>query len=201
MVMKCFEYAVALTGGIATGKSTVIALLMQSGFRIIDADKIAHEILDEKSAVIATRFGEAFIVNGKVDRKALGALVFADQEKRKILESFLHPLIYARIKDESAKLDKRAEPYIVDIPLYYEGGRYAIDKVIVVYAKREQQLARLMERDHYSKEEALSRIEAQLDIEEKRINASYVIDNSGNLNQLAFETQKIKDEIIGEYRV
>jgi len=199
--MKCFEYAVALTGGIATGKSTVIALLVQSGFRIIDADKIAHEILDEKSALIATRFGEALIVNGKVDRKALGALVFANQEKRKILESLLHPLIYARIEAESAKLDKRAEPYIVDIPLYYEGGRYAIDKVIVVYAQGEQQLARLMERDGYSKEESLSRIEAQLDIEEKRINASYVIDNSGNLNQLAFETQRVKDEIIGAYRV
>jgi len=199
--MKCFEYAVALTGGIATGKSTVIELFVQSGFRIIDADKIAHEILDEKSAVIATHFGEALVVNGKVDRKALGDLVFSDQEKRKILESLLHPLIFERIKEASAKLDKRAEPYIVDIPLYYEGGRYAIDKVIVVYAQGEQQLARLMERDGYSKKEALSRIEAQLDIEEKRINASYVIDNSGNLNQLEFETQRVKDEIIGAYRV
>ena len=197
--MKCFEYAVALTGGIATGKSTVSRLLKESGFRMIDADEVAHEIINEQAEVIASHFGDSFVVNGQVDRKALGALVFSNPEKRKMLESLLHPLIYDHIKAEAAKLDKRAEPYIVDIPLYYEGGRYAIDKVIVVYAKKAQQLKRLMERDGYSKEEALSRIDAQIDIEDKRDNASHIIDNSGNLKQLAFETQRIKDEIIGEY--
>ena len=201
MVMKCFEYAVALTGGIATGKSTVSKLLKESGFRMIDADEVAHEIINEEAETIAAHFGDNFVVNGKVDRKVLGALVFSDPEKRKVLESILHPLIYERIKAEAGKLDKRAEPYIVDIPLYYEGGRYAIDKVIVVYAKREQQLQRLMERDDYTKEEALSRIDAQIDIEDKRDNASYIIDNSGNMNQLAFETQRVKDEIIGAYRI
>ena len=197
--MKCFEYAVALTGGIATGKSTVSRLLKESGFRMIDADEIAHEIINEQAEIIAAHFGDSFVVNGQVDRKALGALVFSNPEKRKMLEALLHPLIYERIKAEAAKLDKRAEPYIVDIPLYYEGGRYAIDKVIVVYAKKAQQLKRLMERDAYSKGEALSRIDAQIDIEDKRDNASHIIDNSGNLKQLAFETQRIKDEIIGEY--
>jgi len=199
--MKCFEYAVALTGGIATGKSTVSRLLKESGFRMIDADEIAHEIINEQASAIASHFGDKFVVNGKVDRKLLGALVFSDPEKRKVLESLLHPLIYERIKAEAAKLDKRAEPYIVDIPLYYEGGRYAIDKVIVVYAKKEQQLKRLMERDAYSKEDALSRIDAQIDIEDKRDNASHIIDNSGNLKQLAFETQRVKDEIIGAYSI
>ena len=198
--MKCFEYAVVLTGGIATGKSTVISLLSESGFRVIDADKIAHDVLDEQASAVATEFGKDLIVNGKVDRKVLGALVFANQEKRKKLESLLHPLIYERIKAEAAKLDKRAEPYIVDIPLFYEGGRYAVDKVIVVYATKEQQLARLMDRDGYTEEEALSRIEAQIDIEDKRDNASTVIDNSGNLKHLAFETQRVKDEILELYK-
>lgn len=199
--MKCFEYAVALTGGIATGKSTVSRLLRESGFRMIDADEVAHEIINDQAEAIAAHFGDRFVVNGVVDRKALGALVFSNPEKRKVLESLLHPLIYERIKADAAKLDKCAEPYIVDIPLYYEGGRYAIDKVVVVYATKEQQLQRLMERDAYSKEEALSRIDTQIDIEDKRDNASFVIDNSGNLKQLAFETQRVKEEIIGAYSI
>jgi len=194
-----FKYAIALTGGIATGKSTVIDLLTHAGFRVIDADKIAHEILDEESQAVADIFGETFVSDGKVDRKLLGSLVFADQEKRKSLEALLHPLIYNRIVEKAEKLNKRAEPYIVDIPLFYEGGRYAIENVIVVYAKKEQQLERLMQRDRFSKEEALSRIEAQIDIEDKRENATYVIDNSGNLKQLEFETARIKEEILGAY--
>jgi dephospho-CoA kinase len=192
-----FDYAFALTGGIATGKSTVIDLLSQSGFRVIDADKVAHEVLDEEHAKIAEMFGEAFVKEGKVDRKALGPLVFRDQEKRKALESLLHPIIYEKIAETSSKLDKRAEPYIVDIPLFYEGGRYAIENVIVVYAKQNQQLERLMQREGYSEKEALSRISSQIDIEDKRENASYVIDNSGSLQQLAFETERIKNEILG----
>jgi len=190
-----FEYAVALTGGIATGKSTVIKLLERSGFRVIDADKVAHEILDEQHEAIAKLFGSDLVVNGKVDRKALGAMVFSDQAKRKALESLLHPLIYERIRMQAQKLDKRAEPYIVDIPLFYEGGRYAIENVVVVYARKEQQLSRLMLREDYSEAEALSRIDAQIDIEHKRDNATYVIDNSGSIEQ------RVKEEILGAYRI
>jgi len=196
-----FEYAVALTGGIATGKSTVIKLLERSGFRVIDADKVAHEILDEQHEAIAKLFGSDLVVNGKVDRKALGAMVFSDQAKRKALESLLHPLIYERIRMQAQKLDKRAEPYIVDIPLFYEGGRYAIENVVVVYARKEQQLSRLMLREDYSEAEALSRIDAQIDIEHKRDNATYVIDNSGSMEQLEAETQRVKEEILGAYRI
>ena len=194
-----FKYAIALTGGIATGKSTVIDLFRSAGFRVIDADKIAHEILDEEHQAIAEMFGEAFVKAGKVDRKALGAVVFNDAEKRTVLEALLHPLIYKRIAQEAAKLDKRAEPYLVDIPLFYEGGRYAIENIIVVYASKAQQLERLMARDAFSKEEALARIESQICIEDKRDNASYIIDNSGPLNQLVFETERVKDEILGAY--
>lgn len=193
-----FQYAYALTGGIATGKSTVVSLLKQSGFRVIDADRIAHDILDEQHQKIAEMFGESFVDQAKVDRKLLGSVVFSDPVKRKELESLLHPLIYDRIAEASGKLDKRSEPYIVDIPLFYEGGRYAIENVIVVYAKKEQQLERVMQRDTYSREEALARIESQIDIQEKRDNATHVIDNSGNLKQLEFETERIKKEILGD---
>ena len=194
-----FKYAIALTGGIATGKSTVIAFLEHSGFRVIDADKIAHEVLDTEHEAIAAMFGETFVKNGKVDRKALGSVVFPNQKKRKALEALLHPIIYSKISQASEKLDKRAEPYIVDIPLFYEGGRYAIENVIVVYATQEQQLERLMSRDTFSREEALSRIGSQIDIEDKRDNATYVINNSGNLKQLEFETERVKKEILGAY--
>jgi dephospho-CoA kinase len=193
-----FKYAYALTGGIATGKSSVIELLKRSGFRVIDADKVAHEVLDEQHQKISEIFGEHFVNEGKVDRKLLGSMVFSDPQKRKVLESLLHPVIYTKISALSDTLDKRAEPYIVDIPLFYEGGRYAIENVIVVYASQTQQLERLMQRDSYSKEEALARIGSQIDIQEKRDNATHVIDNSGTLKQLEFETERIKNEILGD---
>jgi len=192
-----FKYAIALTGGIATGKSTVVKLFREKGFRVIDADKIAHEVLDAQHREIAEMFSKDFVKEGKVDRKLLGSIVFSDPEKRKALEGLLHPLIYDRIAEASEKLDKRAEPYLVDIPLFYEGGRYAIEKVVVVYARKEQQLERVMQRDGYDKKEALARIESQIDIEEKRENASYVINNSTNLKDLAYETERVKEAILG----
>ncbi len=194
-----FKYAIALTGSISTGKSSAVEILKQSGFHVIDADSVAHQVLDEQYQAIAKEFGEQFIKDGKVDRRSLGSMIFADKEKRKILEELLHPLIYARISEKSTLLDKRAEPYIVDIPLFFEGGRYAIENVIVVYAKKEQQLKRLMQREGYSEEEALSRINAQIDIEEKRKNATYVIDNSGDLKQLQYETERIREKILGDF--
>ena len=194
-----FTYAIALTGSISTGKSTVVALLRQAGFSVIDADRVAHQVLDEQYQAIANIFGEKYVDNGKVDRRALGSMIFSDQEKRKMLESLLHPLIYDRIAEEATHLDRCAEPYIVDIPLFFEGGRYAIENVIVVYAKKEQQLKRLIQREGYSENEALLRIESQIDIEEKRKNATYVIDNSGDLKQIQLETERIREEILGDF--
>jgi dephospho-CoA kinase len=195
-----FQYAVALTGGISTGKSSAVNIFKQNGFHVIDADSIAHEVLNEQQQMIAKEFGEEFVKDGKVDRDALGSIIFTNQEKRKTLEAMLHPIIYKKIAQKATKLDKRAEPYIVDIPLFFEGGRYAIENVIVVYATREQQIQRLMKRENYSKEEALSRIDAQIDIEEKKQNATYVIDNSGNLKQLQYETEQIKEKILGDFQ-
>ncbi len=194
-----FKYAIVLTGSISTGKSSAVDLLKHRGFHVIDADSVAHQVLNEQYQTIAKEFGEQFVKDEKVDRKLLGSMIFADKEKRKILEELLHPLIYARIAEKSMLLDKRAEPYIVDIPLFFEGGRYAIENVIVVYAKKEQQLKRLMQREGYSEEEALLRINAQIDIEEKRKNATYIINNSGDLQQLQYETERIREEILGDF--
>ena len=194
-----FKYAVVLTGGIATGKSTAISLLSLYGFRFIDADKIAHEMLDKNADKIADLFGPEYLREGKVDRGRLGKLIFADKAKREALEALLHPLIYEEIARLSEEQDRFRKPYIVDIPLFFEGDRYPIEKSIVVYAPRQTQLERLVKREGFSEEEALQRIESQMDIEEKRRRATYVIDNSGDLKQLQRECDRVKDQILADF--
>jgi dephospho-CoA kinase len=197
MVMA-FKYAIALTGSIATGKSSTVKLLEDAGFHIIDADKIAHQILDEQYQSIVDLFGETLVSEGKVDRKTLGAIVFSDSNKRKALEALLHPLIYKEIERLSVRQDKLGKPYFIDIPLFFEGGRYPIEKSLVVYTTEEQQLERLMHREGYTKEEALKRIQTQIPVEEKRKLATYVIDNSGTLTQLEKECERVKREILND---
>jgi dephospho-CoA kinase len=191
-----FEYAIALTGGIATGKSSATAILMLYGFRFIDADKIAHKLLDTHYQDIANIFGDKYIINGRVNRKELGKLIFKDISKREELENFLHPLIYNEIEKEAIKQDKFKKPYIIDIPLFFEKQRYPIKNSIVVYASREQQIDRLILRDGFNRDEAMERIDAQIDIEEKRIKASFIIDNSKNLKNLQNECERIKTLIL-----
>jgi len=195
-----YEYAVALTGGIATGKSSATVLLSLYGFRFIDADKIAHSMLDLHHKEIAELFGDSFVVDGKVDRGALGQLVFADSSKRKALENLLHPLIYNEIERLSEEQDKFKKPYIIDIPLFFEGDRYPINKSITTYTPKNKQLERLIKRDGYDDAEALQRIESQLDIEEKRKRATFVIDNSGDLKQLQKECERVKEAILESFR-
>jgi len=194
-----FAYAVALTGGIATGKSSVAHYFKTFGFEIIDADSIAHEILDTQYLAIQDYFGAEVIEGTRVNRKALGAIVFADEEKRKWLETRLHPLIYKVIEEASCLLDRKKKVYLVDIPLFFETKRYTIEKVLLVYTDKETQLARLMQRDSLSKEDALRRMASQMDIEQKRPYASYIIDNTGSKDTLYTACKRVKDEIEGDF--
>ena len=195
-----FDYAVVLTGGIATGKSTVAIVFQGFGFQIIDADKIAHETLENNQDKIIKLFGEAYVVDGKVDRKALGTLIFSNKEEKLRLENLLHPLIYQKIEENAMKLDREKKPYLVDIPLFFENSRYPIKKSIVVYVPKKLQLQRLMERDGSSKEEALQRINSQLPIDEKKQRATYLIDNQKDLKALQQECDRVKDRIILKYK-
>ena len=195
-----FDYAVVLTGGIATGKSTVAKIFKEFGFEIIDADKIAHKTLDKNQAKIIELFGEEYVLNDKVDRKALGRLIFSNKEEKLKLENLLHPLIFSEIEAQSKKLDRKKEPYLVDIPLFFESSRYPIEKSIVVYVPKALQLQRLMNRDGTTKEEALQRINAQLPIDEKKQRATYLIDNQKDLKALQQECVRVKDRIILEYK-
>jgi len=195
-----FKYAIVLTGGIATGKSSVANIFKKFGFYIIDADKIAHKILDSSYAAIGELFGIEYIKNQKVDRKALGRLIFSNSIAKKKLEELLHPLIYKEIERLSIEQDSYKKSYIIDIPLFFETNRYPIEKNIVVYTPAPIQLERLCCRDNCSIAEAKQRINSQIDIEEKKDKAIYLIDNSQDLNSLQQECDKVKSQIQYDFK-
>ncbi len=189
---KDFKYAIALTGGIATGKSTVASLFMLHGFLTIDADKIAHKLLDKNTIAISNIFGDKYIDNGKVVRKELGNLIFNNVEEKKKLEDFLHPLIKQEIINEALVFEEQKKPYMIDIPLFFENMNYDIVNSVVIYIPKQLQLERLIKRDKCSKEDALSRINNQMDIEEKKARATFVIDNTKDLINLQNEVERVK---------
>lgn len=194
-----FSYAIALTGGIATGKSTVASLLALNGMRVIDADTISHDILDASYEWVKENFGDEFVDGTKVNRAKLGQLVFSNSEAKKKLEAFLHPKIRAEIEQRSIKQDRFKFPYLIDIPLFFENGAYDIKESVVVYVPKDIQLERFMKRNGYSKEESLRRIESQMDIEEKRKRATWIIDNSKDLKHLQRECEEFVEKIKAKY--
>jgi dephospho-CoA kinase len=182
---------VALTGGIATGKSTCLRRFAELGARTIDADVIAREVVlpgRPALAAIVSRFGTGILgPDGTVDRSALGRVVFHDAEARADLERIIHPEVFAAIErwfEELVAHTPESTPIvaIADIPLLYETDQaHRFDWVIVSACDRPQQLERLMARNGLSREEAQTRIDAQLSIDEKRARADLVVDTSGTM--------------------
>ena len=176
---------VGLTGGIASGKSTVARVFAELGAHVIDADAVARDLVPPGSpalAQIAALFGtEVLRPDGSLDRAALGALVFADDRKRLALEGILHPPILAEIDRRIGELERSgpAGMVVVDAALILELGLQArYDAVVVVWATPEQQERRLVGRDGISAEEAHLRIAAQMPLAQKRQRADFVVDNS-----------------------
>ncbi|WP_122872983.1 dephospho-CoA kinase [Campylobacter showae] len=191
-----FKHAVVITGSIGSGKSTVCELLRERGFKIIDADSIAHEQLNLCAREVAAELGDEILSGGKIDRKKLGALAFKDAEKLKILEQILHPKIRLEILSRAARLESAGRTYFVDIPLFFEGKRYEFfDKVAVVYAPKDTLIARVMKRNGLDRAAAKHRVELQIDIEQKRAVADFVIDNSGDLENLRDETRSFLEKL------
>lgn len=181
---------IGLTGGIATGKSSVSAYLASKGALLIDADVIAREVMEPGHPVLAAavqRFGQAILhEDGTLDRKKLGSIVFQHPEERKALEAITHPAIRKEMRERAAAYElKHPDKLVVsDIPLLYESGlEDGFTEIMVVYVPRAVQLERLMNRDQMSKADAEARIAAQMDIERKRERADIVIDNSGSWSQ------------------
>lgn len=190
-----YKYGYVLTGSIGTGKSTVASLLKLHGFEIIDADVIAHQLLDANYSKIGELFGQDVIKDGRVERKKLGAIVFSDEVARGVLESFLHPLIKQQILTLADKAEAKKIPYIVDIPLFFETNNYPFDKVIVVYTKPDIQLMRISKRDKISLDEAQKKVNLQLSIDKKRDLANIIIDNTGTLKELQVEVEKLSAKL------
>ncbi len=191
-----FKHAIALTGGIATGKSTVASLFMMHGFLTIDADIITHKLLDKHFQDIANLFGNEYIENSQVLRKKLGNLIFNDEKQKKKLENFIHPLIKQEIIKEAKIFEDQKKPYLIDIPLFFENRNYNIEKSIVVYTPKEVQIKRLIDRDNSTHTEAISRINNQMDIEDKKQLSTFIIDNSKNLKNLQNEVERVRKMLI-----
>lgn len=190
-----FKNCFVITGSIATGKSSVCAILRDKNYMVVDADIIAHEELAKHSSQIAFMFGESILSDGVVDRKRLGKIVFANSEAKSKLENFLHPKIRVSIMQKIAELDKSGQVFFVDIPLFFETNAYDLLNIVVVYAPREVQLSRLVQRENMSAQEAVKRVEMQMDIEEKRLRAKYIIDNSNGTAGLITNVNRFLENI------
>jgi len=196
MDYSLFKHAIALTGGISTGKSTVCSLFRLHGFLTIDADKIAHSLLNQNNGKIATMFGKSYVENGKVLRKKLGEIIFSQEEQKLKLEALLHPLIKEEIIKKSRIFEKQGKPYFIDIPLFFEKMHYPISKSLLVYASKETQINRLMKRDGIEEKKAKLKISNQMDIEKKKKLADIIIDNSKDLKNLENEVQRIIEKVL-----
>jgi dephospho-CoA kinase len=179
---------IALTGGIATGKTYVATRLREAGVPIVDADALSREVVAPGSpalAAIRKRFGpDAVRRDGTMDRIRVGQIIFKDKRARLDLEAIVHPAVVKAINDFFATLPKRTPFAVADIPLVFETGRdKEFDAIIVVACPREMQLQRMMERNKLSKEDAERRLAAQLPIDQKVKKATYVIDNAGTFAQ------------------
>lgn len=196
---------VGLTGSIATGKSTVSEMFRRKGAEIIDADHIAREVVEpgtEGLARIVREFGPGMLdEEGKLNRERLGARIFQNPAEREKLNRLLHPLIVdcMRAKTEKIKKEKDPDLLIWDVPLLIEGNLTQwVEAVILVYTPKEIQLERLMKRNALSKEEAEKRILAQMDIEEKKKYADYMIDNRGTLSETERQVDQLWKQLISK---
>ena len=191
-----------LTGGIASGKSTVARILEELGAQVIDADRVGHELLRRPHPVhqqVVARFGQGILgPDGEIDRKLLGAMVFADPQRLRELSAIVHPSLIARVDELAAELraGRPGAVIVVDAAVIYEAGvadRFA--KILVAWCRPEQQIERLMAKTGLSREDAVRRVASQIPSEEKRRRADYVIDCSGTLAETRTQAEALYPEI------
>ena len=185
---------IGLTGGIASGKSTVSSILVKKGYKVIDADKIAREVVEVNKPAyieIINSFGNSILEeDGSINRKKLADLVFSDETLLKKLNDITHPYIYIRIKEDIDKYCKKNDVVFVDIPLLYETYssliNYNIDfyEIWLIYVDESTQIKRLMMRNSIDINEAKKRIKTQIPMKDKVKQATRIIDNRGDISRL-----------------
>ena len=185
--------ALALTGNIASGKSTLLKFFKSKGIATIDADKIVESLY--KKPAVQENISALF---GTFDRREIASVAFSSEEKRRELEGVLHPLVVSEIKKTFSKLAAENQGIVVvEVPLLFEAGLSEMfDKVIVVHAKREKQIERLAEQG-LSREQAIARIDSQLPSDEKVKKADFVIDNNDSVEVALKQAEKIISELNG----
>jgi dephospho-CoA kinase len=195
---------IGLTGGIATGKSTAARFFREAGAEVVDADRLARSVVEPGRPAleeIRAEFGLSVIrPDGSLDRAALAARVFGDEEARGRLNRIVHPRVEEEAQREVSRI-RQADPgavIVYDVPLLFEGARAdRFDAVVVVYVPREEQLRRVRARDGLTEEEALARLASQMDIEEKARRADFVLDNTGSPEDLRRGVERLLDRIGG----
>lgn len=191
---------VGLTGGIASGKSTVSRILRELGVDVIDADVLAREVVEPGTPglqQVAARFPGVLGPDGQLDRARLGARIFFDAVERAALNAILHPLIQEEFKRRTAALERQGKSLVVyDAALLIENGLHRkMDAVVVVNSPEEVQRQRLMERNGLSREEADARIASQMPLREKVQHATWVVDNGGGLESTRAQVERIRQEL------
>ncbi|NFY46011.1 dephospho-CoA kinase [Staphylococcus aureus] len=190
---------IGLTGGIASGKSTVSELLSVFGFKVVDADKAAREAVKKGSkglAQVREVFGdEAIDENGEMNRRYMGDLVFNHPEKRLELNAIIHPIVRDIMEEEKQEYLKQGYNVIMDIPLLFENElENTVDEVWVVYTSESIQMNRLMQRNNLSLEDAKARVYSQISIDKKSRMADHVIDNLGDKLELKQNLERLLKE-------
>ena len=186
---------IGITGGISTGKSSVSKYLIDQGYVVVDTDIISKDITEDPDVLkkISMIFGSEYIVNGKLDRKKMGELVFVDKAANKKLTDVIHPIVKNRVLEAIKKVKDKI--VFIDVPLLYEANFDELcHYVICVYTSHDENISRLMKRDNISYDEAIKKINSQMDLNLKKQKAHFIIDNSADL----WYTYKQVDEVVNK---
>lgn len=192
--------AIGLTGGIASGKSTVSQYLKDRGYQVLDADQLVHELQQKEGRLyqaLLAYFGPVILDEaGNLDRPQLSQLIFSSPETLRKSSELQDHIIRQELRQRYEDLKRKQSVFFMDIPLLYE-RQYEdwFDKVWLVYVNSDQQLSRLIARNKLSKEEALDRIQAQMSLDEKRVLADAVVDNSGSLIETYSQLDKLLEDL------
>ena len=191
---------IGLTGGIASGKSTVANMLRGKSIPIVDADVVAREVVEigtDTYKKLVSEFGQEILNSDKtLNRPKLGSIIFQDQEKREKLNSIMHPSIRTSMKEKTQKyIEDGHDVVVMDIPLLFESKlTHLVDKTLLVFVTEKTQLKRLMERNDLTEKEATDRIQSQMPLSEKVKLSHAVIDNNGSLTKTEQQLNEILDE-------